>query len=224
MTKLPGLKTGTINTINQTGDKRVKWVPKGDLILIASKDAADHFDLGKLPRQIASNPTAAQAKQFIRDNDAVPLTKEEARIFVGFNVKDKPTWRTGQVYLMLFLLREEQLQARKKTDALPAFTMFYAGLGAFPGNVQVASERSAQFVFMNFGQDPDDFFDDMADLSMLAAEALLQESVLLELDKSGKTFYLDYILSEGFEWDLPEAEEYLEENAHRITKKVWEME
>lgn len=224
MIKIPGLKTGTIDTINQTGNKRVKWVPKGDLMLIASEDAAAHFDLDKLPRQIASNAGAAEVKRFIRDKTAMPITKEEARIIVGFNVKDQPVWRSGQVYLMVFLLREEQLAAKKNTETSPAFTMFYAGLGAFPGTVKVSSERSAQFVFMNFGQDPDQFFEDMADLAQWVAEALLQESVLLELDRDGKTFYLDYVPGESFDWKLEEAEEYLEENAHRITEKVWRTE
>ncbi len=219
--KLPGIKTGTINTITSDGSRRIHWRPTGELVLIASEGAAEHYNL--LPRKIAANAGATEAKRLLRDSSA-PLARDEARIFVGFNVKDKPTWRSGEAYLMCYLTREEQLGERKNTKAQPAFTMFYAGLGAFPGNVTVTSERSAQFVFLNFGQSKDDFFDDMLDLAQLLAESLLQESVLVEFVHDGKTFYADYIEGQNYDWTVAEAKAYLEENAYRLDPKVYNWE
>lgn len=186
--KLPGIPTGTIDGFTSDTHRRVKWLPRGPLTLVASTDALAE----SLPKEIAANPTRVLAKQMWRD-PGKPAAKQSARLFVGFNVGDRQEWSQEDVYKVAYLLREKQLS---DTGSLAAFS-FYAGLGAFPGvSGKVVTEKSAQIVFMNFRQKAEEFFDDMIDLAADMANYLHQESVLLEISKSGKVFYLEYVDSE----------------------------
>lgn len=215
MTKFKGVRTGTIDTIADNG-WRAKWVPKSELTLISSADAEE---VDFLPRRIAANPNSTQAKTDLFSKEK-PRVKAAARLMVGFNVGSKPFWRAGEVYLLTYLDREEQLSDGR---AMPAFS-FYVGLGAFPGDKIVASERSAQLVFMNFGQESKEFFSDMMDLSQTLAEDMNQESILLELQEDGQVVYLDYIEPNKKDWtDLDEIKAWLVENKNRVEPSVWRM-
>lgn len=214
-TKIHGVRTGTIDGFTESGE-RVKWVPTSELTLVTSDDVVENEFV--LPRRIAANPSARQGFREFISGDKPPV-KDTARLFVGFNVGDEEFWRAGQVYLMGYLLRETQLRSSKKIA--PAFS-FYVGLGAFPGDKVVSSERSAQFVFMNFAQPHKKFFSDMFELAAEMAEWLHQESVLLEAQGDGKVIYLDYIESDPKKLvDTRAAEDYLEENKHRVKPSVW---
>lgn len=223
--KLHGVRTGTVDTMTD-GGRRAKWVPQSELTLISSADGFIHgskdLDLyteALLPRRIAANPNAAQAKAELFSKKK-PTVKAAARLMVGFNVGSEPYWRAGEVYLLAYLNREEQL---KNGQAMPAFS-FYVGLGAFPGDKLVASERSAQLVFMNFGQPSKAFFSDMIDLSKEMAEDMNQESVLLELQENGQVIYLDYIEPKKRNWSpLDDTKKWLNENKIRIEPSVWRM-
>jgi hypothetical protein len=121
--------------------------------------------------------------------------RDSARLFVGFNVNpDKGDlihkWNAGQVYQAAYLLRKQQLE----NSGLPPAFSYYVGLGAFPGvKGVVVSEKSAQIVFMNFGQASKTFHRDMVSLSARMADRLHQESVMLELTDRDGVFKLDYV-------------------------------
>lgn len=214
--KLPGVKTGTVKGVTDSG-RYAHWVPKGELTLIASQSEADQ----SLPLRIAANPSA---EQFVEAalNRATPLARSAARIFVGFNVGDKPVWRAGQVYLAGFLLREKQLQ--KTPSTFPAFS-FYVGLGAFPGQgAIVSSERSAQFVFINFNQKYEDFARQIGYLGAELASVLHQESTLVELSREGQVTNMDYVDVDAKDrLSVKEAKAWLDKNAYRIEKSVYAM-
>lgn len=234
MIKIPGVPTGTVNVVTENG-RRARWQPHGDLTLIVSETAKQ-----ALPPEIKGNPDAQTLKQMIRDRDKrmersllgrfldwalrrgeFPPVKESARLFVGHNVENAEYWRSGQVYLMGYLLREQQL--KKSKHGVPAFS-FYVGLGAFPsdrGN-NITAEESSQLVFTNFGQSREEFFGDMAELAQLMAENLDQESVLLELSDKGRVAVYEYVEAKRQDWvPLEDTEELLEENSHRVSEKVW---
>lgn len=233
MIKLPGIPTGTVDAVTRDGE-RALWRPHGDLTLLVSETCS-----ANLPDQIKGNPDAAtlirmrddQEKycklgmlgkflSWVRRKAPFPPVRESARMFVGHNVGEKQFWRSGQVYLMGYLLREEQLRNGK---GVPAFS-FYVGVGAFPGTGDaVTAEESSQFVFMNFGQSRKAFLDDMAKLAQALAEALSQESVLLEFSEEGRVALYDYVEADRKNWvSTGDAEKMLEENSYRIPKKVWE--
>lgn len=218
-TKIHGVRTGTIDGFADNG-WRVKWIPKSELILISSDDTAlDRVQFG-YPRSIAANPSTDQAFEELYSGDRKQI-KDAARLFVGFNVGNKKVWRAGEVYLMCYLLREEQLSGGK---GYPAFS-FYVGCGAFPGDKIVVSERSAQLVFMNFGQKTYDFSKDMFKLAEKLGEALSQESILVEIQSEGETVYLDYIETSSLLWlDVDDAKVGLEENKDLLEPKIWRME
>ncbi len=212
--KIKGVRTGTVDAVTDSGD-RVKWVPKSELLLVSNGEGGETG----MPERIAANPSARQARDEFFSKDK-KLVRDTARLFVGFNVGSEDYWSAGQVYLMAYLLREQQLSGRK---GAPAFS-FYIGLGAFPGDKIVASERSAQLVFMNFSQSSAEFFEDMFDLAGQLAEWLHQESVLLEAQDGGQVVYLDYIESDPEKVaPMKKAEDMLEKNSHRIEPSVWEM-
>lgn len=216
-TKIHGVRTGTIDSFTESG-QRVKWVPTSEPVLVSGDYEQD--DVADLPLRIAANPNSRQGFQEFKSRDKTKI-RDSARLFAGFNVGAEEIWRPGQVYLMGYLLREAQLKTSKKID--PAFS-FYVGLGAFPGKQVIASERSGQFIFINFGQSSDQFFESMFNLSADLAEWLHQESILLECQDGGKVVYMDYIESNPRKLvDVAEAKEYLEENKHRIKPSIWRM-
>ncbi len=210
--KLPGVKTGTIDSFTNSGD-RIKWSPKSELTLVASAPV-------EMPKKIAANPSRRQSGQAIRSGNHGGAT-EAARIFVGYNVAKKPTWRSGEVYLATYLLREAQLLKRKK--GFPAFS-FYVGWGAFPGDVKVSSEQSAVVEFINFTQSQAVFFDDMNNLAADLAEFLHQEAVLLELSKGGRQTYMDYVDADEDQFtEVDTAKATLTANKDYVSPSIWKM-
>ncbi len=217
MVKLPGVPTGTFTAV--IGGRLIKWKPQGDLTLIASQAAAEQG----LEREIASNPDPDQAIATFRK---APHVHSSARLFVGFNVASVPTWRAGEVYLVTFLARETQLLNRKNAEAHPAFS-FYVGLGAFPGvGAKVASEKSAQVVFLNYTQDADEFFKDIISLASILCQWLSQEAIIAELTEEGKVIYSEEIWptkrAAAFK-PITETRKYLNENAYRIDPEVYNL-
>lgn len=209
--KLPGIRTGTVDSFTDSG-QHVRWVPKSELVMVDGGQC-------DLPRRISANPNSRQGyAEFSRKEPGV--VRDGARLFVGFNVGGDEVWRAGEVYLAAYLLRQEQLRGKR---GAPAFT-FYVGIGAYPGDKVVASERSAQIVFMNFGQSSKAFFKDMFDLSATLAEELSQESILLELQEDGHVTYLDYIDSDRKHIaEIDDTRSWLNENKHCIQQSVWRM-
>ncbi len=216
MIKLPGVPTGTFKAV--VDGKIVRWTPKSSLTLIASQSAAEEGL--SLDREVHANPSGKAAKTEWR---TAPMVSESARLFIGFNVGDRPLWRAGEVYLLTFLLREKQLiEAGGKGN--PAFS-YYVGIGAFASIGQpVAAEKSAQIVFLNFDQNSNDFFDSMIDLAEDVGAWLSQESVLVELSKQGNAFYSKYIdANKDISKTVQTTKKYLNDNAYRIGKDVYDM-
>lgn len=212
--KLPGVPTGSVNTITPAG--RVRWSPKSELTLIASQSEAERG----LPRVVVGNPGPKDAQVAWRSK---PAAKASARLFVGYNVGDEPVWRSGEVYLLAFLLREKQLATNSNIH--PAFS-FYAGIGAYgPGTgLPVSSEKSAQIVFLNFDQKQETFFDQIIELAAMMAAQLNQESVMVELSRKGSGFYTDLIYADPeYAATVAQTRRYLNENAERIGAEVFEM-
>lgn len=234
MIKIPGVPTGTVDAVTQSG-QRARWKPHGDLTLIVSETASQ-----VLPSEIKANPDKATAIKMMSDRERrmsrsllgrfldwvfhrgeFPPVRESARIFVGHNVGNEEFWRAGQVYFSGYILREDQL--KKGKSAVPAFS-FCVGLGAFPsdrGN-NITAEESSQFVFMNFSQSKKEFFDDMIDLAGSLAEMMNQESTLLELSEKGSVALYEYIEAKPHNWsEIGDVTKMLKENSYRIPEKVW---
>ncbi len=211
MEKLHGIKTGTVDSFTLSG-KRVRWIPKGPLIRVGGNS--------DLPSEVAANPSAQQAADEFLSGKPIKF-RETARLFVGFNVGDKPVWRTGQVYLLAYILRDRQI--KKSGKGAPAFTL-YLGVGAFPGGAVVASEHSAQLVFINFSQKGDAFIREMFELAQMLAENLHQESVLIEVQRQGGISQYEYIEANQQFWvPVSETKKFLNENKDLVLDEYWRM-
>ncbi len=198
---LPGLHTGTVDDYTDTTHEHFRFQPQGTLALMTNEPVLAE----KLPREISSNPSEDELLERV-DSHMAPwyvrwfrskksAVRDSARLFVGFNVNANNgdlihKWNAGQVYQTAYLLRRKQLE----DSGLPPAFSYYVGLGAFPGTKGVViSEKSAQIVFMNFGQSSKAFHRDMVSLSARIADRLHQESVMLELSDRDGIFRLDYV-------------------------------
>jgi len=117
-------------------------------------------------------------------SDAEPL--HAARIIVGFNVEDKPRWDLDDVVDIVRRVREQQTGNPSSTFVMQRG--IYAHTEKAGHDRQVVDEKGAQIILLNT---PDmetgtrEFQHQMVELAEVLATELLQESVILELQKGG---------------------------------------
>ena len=129
-----------------------------------------------------------------------------ARIVIGQNVGPEPTWAPDDIKAVLFSIYE------KINPKDPGMTLIQ-GEGIFRGQKGLVSEKSSQISILNFKLTKDDFEDRMFQLAHGSADALLQESVVLDLQNRGTSYFNDLIASK-----LPEHKMDPEKMAEHIQR------
>jgi hypothetical protein len=118
----------------------------------------------------------------MRQNPAAWRSKDtlSARLFVGFNVDDKPTYSLDDLIELVGEYREHQ----KKAGA-----SFLAQTGIYQHkNGPIVEEEGAQVIIIDVWDTPEDAFaDEMIDLAETIAEDMQQEEVVVEIQKNGIT-------------------------------------
>lgn len=152
----------------------VDFMPTGPLQVVA----------GEVPEcMLRKNPGdwRESKAQFghIRD---VPGDRFAARIIIGHNVGADPIWTTDDIKTVVFSIYE------KINPADPGLTIVM-GEGIFRGSGDLVSEKSSQISIINFTLTQDEFESAMFQLAHGSADALLQESVVLDLQNRGQNYY-----------------------------------
>ncbi len=131
---------------------QVRFVPKGPVIEVGSTDRLNYNPVTRSP--------------------AVPLT---ARLFVGLNVGQTPTWSVEDV---IRVTQRARLEQKTAPDA-----SFVLQRGLYTDKAE--NEDSVQVVVFNFG-DPEDVFEQqMIALAEALIRELQQEKVYVELQRAG---------------------------------------
>lgn len=108
--------------------------------------------------------------------DVVPLT---ARIFVGLNVGQTPTYDIQDVMRIV-------KRVRKKQGATPDSSfLFQRGFFTDEVTAETVEENSVQVVLFDFSGDEDKFEEDMSELGETLATGLQQQVVFVEMQKRG---------------------------------------
>lgn len=111
-----------------------------------------------------------------------------ARIIIGQNVGPKPIWTPDDIKAVIFSIYE------KINPKDPGMTLVQ-GEGVFRGQRSLVSEKSSQISIINFALTREQFESVMFQLAHGAADALLQESVILDLQNRGQSYHGDMIES-----------------------------
>jgi hypothetical protein len=109
-----------------------------------------------------------------------------ARIFVGFNVGDEPRWTMDDLVPIVKRVRTEQVGSPDSSF------LYQRGVYAHQraGDTTVADEQGAQIIILNvpdFETEPDEFESQIVQLAEIIAEQLLQETVIVEIQRAGQT-------------------------------------
>lgn len=107
---------------------------------------------------------------------------KSARIFLGFNVGDKPTYSIDDVVEMVKKYRAAQGQDPDAT--------FFATKGLYTerrvgSKSRLITENGCQIVILNFGQKDEEFEEEMSDLCERLCRKMKQDKVFLEFQKNG---------------------------------------
>lgn len=105
-----------------------------------------------------------------------------ARIFVGFNVGDVPTWTIDN--LIELVLRMRQLQGANPSATMLAQKGIYQHTG---GDRHVVVEDGAQVIIFNEGKPSAEFTEEMVTLGTEIAKVFQQELVIVEIQRNGVT-------------------------------------
>jgi hypothetical protein len=128
------------------------------------------------PVHCCGNPeTLQRIRNPVERLDVVPFT---ARLFVGLNVGDAPTYSIEDVVRLVRQIRTRQ--------GAPPDASFLAQRGLFTGaGGRVIEEDSVQVVIFNFGQDEQLFEREMEDLAQELTERLRQQGDLRRAPEGG---------------------------------------
>ncbi len=109
-----------------------------------------------------------------------------ARLFVGFNVDDRPRWEMDDVVAIVRRMREQQVGNPSSTFLYQRG--IYAHQKAAGAERLVADEEGAQIIILNLpelGVSVRDFRAQMIELAEAIAEQLEQEEVIVEIQRGG---------------------------------------
>lgn len=124
------------------------------------------IEVGEVP-QVEENP--------VKRHTVAPLT---ARLFVGLSVGQDETWTVEDV---IGITQEVRLRQKEAPDA-----SFLVQRGLYTDrSSEVVREDSVQVVLFNFGTDQAAFEDQMTELAEVLIDRLQQETIYVELQKSG---------------------------------------
>lgn len=103
-----------------------------------------------------------------------------ARIFVGFNVGEKPRWKMGDAVRIVKRIRKAQV-------GTPDATFLYQrGLYTSKRDQSVVDEQGAQIIILNLAGSPvKEFRQQMVELGEEIATKLKQEEVIVEIQRGG---------------------------------------
>jgi hypothetical protein len=134
---------------------------------------------GKLVGIFVPNGALRPNKKLWKSDD--PL--QAARIIVGFNVGQSPTWSMGRVMELVKQIRREQGQ-----DVDASF-VFQRGFYTHPEAGGMVEEDGAQIIILNtFETPPKKFEQQMRQLADKIAYAMKQKEVIVEFQKAGRTY------------------------------------
>lgn len=138
--------------------RRAQFVPRGPVYAFGD---VSRFDLHENRRQRI---------------EVVPLT---ARLFVGLNVGQEPTYSVDDVVRVTKRIRKAQGEVPDSS--------FLLQKGLFTDEVTAATveENSVQVVIFDFGGDEVKFEDEMGELAETLARELQQQVVFVELQRKG---------------------------------------
>jgi hypothetical protein len=142
--------------------------------------ATEFYDRnGKLVGAFMPNGALRPNKKLWGTKDPV----QAARLFVGFNVGQDPTWSMGKLMELVKRIRAEQ--------KLPpdASFLFQKGYYTHEASKELVEEEGAQIIVLNiFDQSRKAFERDVRRLADKIAYAMKQESVIIEFQDGGKTY------------------------------------
>jgi hypothetical protein len=127
-------------------------------------------------------PTGALRPNRERWSTTDPI--QAARLFIGFNVGDEPTWKMQDVIELVREIRQEQRQS-------PAASfVFQKGIYAHTGRKDlIVEEDGAQVIVLNLDEIPTrEFEQQMKMLGTKLATELKQEEVILDLQRAGISY------------------------------------
>lgn len=109
---------------------------------------------------------------------------QAARLFVGFNVKDVPTWSMGELVGMVKEIRKEQGAAPDSS--------FVAQKGLYAHQKKqglIVEEDGAQVIILNVADTPPRKFErEVEELTAKLAAEMEQESIILEFQQGGAVY------------------------------------
>lgn len=148
---------------------------------ILSVNPGSHFSQGGVFRP--EGDLLAHTEKKVRMNP-VRYTAEttlSARLFVGFNVKDKPTFKLDDLVDFVF-------EVRKKTGHPEATFLSQRGIYKHKVSDRLVSEDGAQIIIIATWETTlKEFEKDMIDLAEKIAAEFDQEEVLVEIQTNGVT-------------------------------------
>lgn len=134
---------------------------------------------GKLIGAFHPNGALRPNKRLWKSDDPI----QAARIFVGFNVGQSPTWSMGKLMELVRAIRTEQ---QMPADA--SF-VFQRGFYTHASGEGLVEEDGAQIVILNTFNTPEKKFEQrMRQLADKIAYAMKQEQVIVEFQKGGQTY------------------------------------
>ncbi len=158
----------------------VEFIPTGPLRVI--KGHVPDFLLRKNPADWR------ESRDSFRHVADVPGDLFSARIVIGQNVGPEPTWTPDDIKAVVFSIYE------KINPKDPGMTLIQ-GEGIFRGGEYLVSEKSSSISILNFKLKKEEFEDRMFQLAHGAADALLQETVILDLQNRGTSYFNRQIAS-----------------------------
>ena len=141
-----------------TPDGVYKWAPKGKSLLRGM------------------NPARA---------DVYGVPTNAARMFIGFNVGQKPVHSVDKIAGLF--KRERSKQTNDKGEPIPVDASFVLQKGFFTSPVDgLVYEDSTQLVVLSlFGESEKKFTDNMIEIAGIVARDFQQETVILEVQRKG---------------------------------------
>jgi hypothetical protein len=134
---------------------------------------------GKLLGVFVPNGALRPNKKLWRTTEPV----QAARIFVGFNVGQAPTWSLGKVMELVKRIRTEQGMPADATF------VFQRGFYTHSDGKGLVEEDGAQIIILNTFETPKKKFEQqMRQLADKIAYAMKQEEVIVEFQEGGKAY------------------------------------
>ena len=152
------------------GPESGRFRPKGEVVIVGERHVKIHEQMVALAA--TENPAEWESDE--------PMLA--ARLFVGFNVGQKPTYEVDDLLPIVLAVREGQ------GHAPDASFLLQKGIYTSMRDKSIVEEDGAQVIVLNLDGAPQKTFErDMVELGEIIAKSMQQETVIVEIQKGGIT-------------------------------------